>query len=279
MHVVALTTGGPYERYVLNELHRRCGLRAVIMRAGLSPEPGTTLRRQYWSTANLLRRISSDGWPAVHRWWLSGRIRRWEDRLRGRALREVLEVREDLPFDDGLEVVEVANLNGSETTECLRRYAPDVLLLLGCPIIRRPILESARRGVLNCHTSLLPAFRGVAPEYWILLSGRHDCAGVTIHWATEHLDAGAITAQRRVEVLPGDDPFRLRARCMVGAVNAFDEVLNALASGDCPGQPQPPAAAAYRASQLTPELRWQCCLMGRARKAGRPPTTEAVQMA
>ena len=49
----------------------------------------------------------------------------------------------------------------------------------------------------NLHPSLLPAYRGPAPLYWQLrLQETHT--GLTLHEATDRLDAGNIVAQRRL---------------------------------------------------------------------------------
>ncbi|MCH7526568.1 MAG: hypothetical protein IID39_03940 [Planctomycetes bacterium] len=259
MNIVVLTAGEPHQRYVVNALHRRHPLRAVFRWPKRSPPPLPTLRSRYWAALNRVKSWRTDGWCGVRERSFKRRLARCEQRLKTRALQRVLGIDDAYPFRSDLMVVEVADLNSDDTARRLSAYDPDVLLLIGSPIIRRPVLTTARLGVLNCHTAMLPRFRGSCAQHWILLTGEHDAAGVTIHWATEELDAGDITAQRKVEVQPGDDPFALRCRCLTRAADAFAETLDELARGRRPGIPQATAAPPYRAEQLTPELRWKCC--------------------
>jgi len=65
--------------------------------------------------------------------------------------------------------------------------------------------------ILNTHPSLLPAFKGWHAVAQALAAGVTQ-SGCTVHVATEALDDGPILAQRRVEVLEGDDEHSLHER-------------------------------------------------------------------
>ena len=71
--------------------------------------------------------------------------------------------------------------------------------------------------VINIHPSLLPAFGGLnrlAVHEAVLAAGVSE-TGCTVHRAHRGmLDAGETIVQRRVPVLPGDDPERLEARVL-----------------------------------------------------------------
>lgn len=71
--------------------------------------------------------------------------------------------------------------------------------------------------VINIHPALLPAFggmHGIAVHQAVLAAGVPE-TGVTVHRANAgQLDAGEILVQRRVAVLPGDDPETLAARVL-----------------------------------------------------------------
>lgn len=259
MNAVVLTQGEPHQRYVINEVHRRLPVQVVVTTApadrGMGPSPP---RRAYWSAVHSLRLAAHGDWRALLARRYQARLQRLEQRLLHAALKTELGIDRRYALADGLNVIRVTDLNGADAIERIRELDPDVLLLIGCPIIREPVLSLPKVGTLNCHTALLPEFRGTGAEHWILLTGRHDRAGVTVHWATHDLDAGGIAAQRSVSVLRDDDPFRLRCRSLSAAPGAFAEVLNRLARGDRPDTPQPAGGRVYRARDLTPELRAQC---------------------
>jgi folate-dependent phosphoribosylglycinamide formyltransferase PurN len=80
------------------------------------------------------------------------------------------------------------------------------------------VIERYRGRILNIHPALLPAFGG--PGMYgrhvheaVLASGAGE-SGATVHLVDEEYDRGAVLAQARVPVLPGDTPERLAARVL-----------------------------------------------------------------
>ena len=96
--------------------------------------------------------------------------------------------------------------------EALRIHNVDVVLLAG--FMRR--LHAAMLGafpdrMLNIHPSLLPAFPGLDAIGQAWRAGVR-VTGCTVHLVNEDLDAGAIVAQRAVEVRDDDTQESLEAR-------------------------------------------------------------------
>ena len=81
--------------------------------------------------------------------------------------------------------------------------------------------------ILNTHPSLLPAFKGWHAVAQALAAGATE-SGCTVHVATEALDDGPILAQRRVEVLEGDDEHTLHER-----IKSVERVLYPMVVGSC----------------------------------------------
>ncbi len=85
----------------------------------------------------------------------------------------------------------------------LRHYEADFLLVACWP--RRlpdPVLDSVRIAAVNIHPSLLPGFPGFDPVGDMLRSGSRDF-GVSLHRMTQHIDAGPVLKQERLD-LPAD---------------------------------------------------------------------------
>lgn len=268
MNIVVLTNGQPYHRYAVNQVHERHPIAAVVVPQRFTSGAAPRIKQAYWSARDWLSAAGRGGWRAIRDRRAQRRLVRWEARLKRQALRNELGIDEDYPFAASLRVTAVEDVNSEATARRITTVRADLLILMGCPIIRPPVLTAARLGVLNCHSSLLPDFRGAAPEHWILFTRRHDGAGMTIHWAVDRVDAGDIAAQRSVPVYPGDDPFRLRCRSVAVAPALLGEVLDALQAGQRPARPQVGRGGrAYRAADLTPAIRWHCCALPRDRAA------------
>src|SRR5438067_10696883 len=73
-----------------------------------------------------------------------------------------------LAWAHGVPVLEVGRLAHPETLTALHDLRPDVLCVACFPrLLPRELLDLARHGGLNVHPSLLPAYRGPAPLFWV----------------------------------------------------------------------------------------------------------------
>jgi methionyl-tRNA formyltransferase len=66
-------------------------------------------------------------------------------------------------------------------------------------IIKKEILDTAPKGFIGVHPSLLPKYRGASPIQSVLLAGEQE-TGVTLYMVDEKVDHGAILAQRTLAV-------------------------------------------------------------------------------
>lgn len=102
----------------------------------------------------------------------------------------------------GIEILRADNPNKKEIIDWVKERKIDVIILSVGYIIKRPLIEAARVAILNKHSSLLPANKGLLPVFWTLKEGNLP-VGVTIHKINEKIDEGEILFQRVVnERLP-----------------------------------------------------------------------------
>jgi methionyl-tRNA formyltransferase len=122
---------------------------------------------------------------------------------------------------------------------------PDWLLLLSWPqVLRGPLLDWPRKGIVNLHLSLLPRHRGVMTAVWPLLAGETE-AGITYHRVDRGIDTGNILLQRRVPVHTWDDCRSLLQRLNETAIQAFDELWGQRQHWEELARPQVPEHASY----------------------------------
>jgi phosphoribosylglycinamide formyltransferase 1 len=101
----------------------------------------------------------------------------------------------------------------------LRRARVDLLVLAGyVKLVPAPVIAAYRGKILNIHPALLPAFGGKGMygrrvHEAVLASGARE-SGATVHLVDELYDRGAVLAQARVPVLPGDTPDVLARRVL-----------------------------------------------------------------
>jgi methionyl-tRNA formyltransferase len=65
------------------------------------------------------------------------------------------------------------------------------------------VLEAVHFGTFNIHPSALPMFRGPCPVFWQLKAGQVNSA-LSIHRATDQIDAGDIVVQQAFQIHPLD---------------------------------------------------------------------------
>ncbi|HEV7364412.1 MAG TPA: phosphoribosylglycinamide formyltransferase [Gemmatimonadales bacterium] len=131
--------------------------------------------------------------------------------------------------------------DGDEWLRLLWRFRIDLVVLAGyVKLVPAPVIASYRGRIINIHPALLPAFGGKGMygrrvHQAVLASGAHE-SGATVHLVDEVYDRGAVLAQARVPVLPGDTADTLAARVLVAEHRLLPAAVLAAAAA---GRPVP----------------------------------------
>jgi methionyl-tRNA formyltransferase len=87
------------------------------------------------------------------------------------------------------------DVNSPESRQQLQDLQLDVLVVCVCKnILRAPLLATSDMHFVNIHPSLLPAYRGPTPTFWMRYHGEQQ-TGFTMHHMTVEIDRGRILAQ------------------------------------------------------------------------------------
>jgi methionyl-tRNA formyltransferase len=143
-------------------------------------------------------------------------------------------------------VWEVGTLSDGPTRALLADVQPDLIVVACFPhIFPKTLLQLPRYGCLNLHPSLLPAYRGPIPLFWMARQGERQ-AGVTLHFLDEELDSGDIVAQRAFDWPEGISGADLERRCAGEGAKLLLAAVEQLASGGkLWRRPQPQAGSSY----------------------------------
>lgn len=180
---------------------------------------------------------------------------------------------EEVARRHGIPLVRTPSLNNPATVAALHAAQADVFLGLGTRILSARVLEAARVGVLNAHSSLLPEYRGGTTEFWQLAAGEAT-TGVTIHWMASRVDEGPICLRRSWPVPTGADHHKLRLLSLYNRLDAWREVVDRLSGGESLREPQGEARTpTFRHPSLRQQYEFYC--LGRsplARDVGPAPS-------
>jgi len=167
------------------------------------------------------------------------------DRPKGRGRQLTPSPVKQLTQQRGLEVAQPPTLRAAPAHAGLAALAPDVMVVVAYgQILPAAVLQLPRLGCLNIHASLLPRWRGAAPIQRAILAG-DATTGVTIMQMDEGLDTGGMLAVCTVTIGDRDTSASLHDVLAALGAQSLIEVLERLATGGLPAQPQPAVGATY----------------------------------
>lgn len=128
----------------------------------------------------------------------------------------------------GLHEINVRSVNSREFCNQILRLSPDVILVGSwSEKFKKNVIELPKLGTINCHPSLLPAYRGPNPYMRVIMNGEEE-SGITLHLMDENLDTGPILLQKRIAIkqgFDGDTGESLKNKCCSLARVAIAELL------------------------------------------------------
>ncbi|WP_374013526.1 phosphoribosylglycinamide formyltransferase [Pseudoxanthomonas koreensis] len=115
--------------------------------------------------------------------------------------------------------------------DALAACAPDWIFCAGyMRILGEAFVRRFEGRVLNVHPSLLPRYKGLHTHARALRAGDAE-HGASVHFVVPELDSGAVIAQVRIPVLPGDTADTLAERLLPQEHRLVTEVMALAASG------------------------------------------------
>ncbi|MER6001795.1 methionyl-tRNA formyltransferase [Nonomuraea angiospora] len=145
----------------------------------------------------------------------------------------------ELAEEAGIEVLRPAKAGDPEFLDRLRALEPDC-----CPVVAygallpQSALDIPRRGWINLHFSILPAWRGAAPVQHSILHG-DEIGGATTFQIVKELDAGPVYGVVTEEIRPDDTSGSLLERLSVSGAGLLAATLDGVEDGSLEARPQP----------------------------------------
>lgn len=219
--LVVATNGNVYARIILDKLlatdkHRirgvvivhgdyggYCGIHALFRLARVTTVPYLVYKLFVFGLFKVVRRISKRDWE----------------------VKDVVQ-RHNIPY------MCTPKINTEEVALFMKRKSPDVLISVSCPQrIRKKLLKIPKLGAVNIHSSLLPAYAGLAPYFWVLARGELS-TGTTIHYMTDQFDEGKILQRQSCEIPAGVSAFALFHHLAVLGRDLLPEAIDLVIGGE-----------------------------------------------
>lgn len=104
-----------------------------------------------------------------------------------------------IPVHEGLRV------NKNKSLDLIKSYSCDLLISMSFnQIIKKPLIDLAPLGFINCHAGALPDYRGRNILNWALINDEKEF-GITVHFIDEGIDTGDIISQEMFSINDEDD--------------------------------------------------------------------------
>lgn len=137
-----------------------------------------------------------------------------------------------------LPVIYSNDINSIEVLKTIKEWAPDVIFCFGWSrLIKKPLLDLPRLGVIGFHPAPLPSNRGRHPIIWSLALGLSNTAS-TFFFMDEQADTGDILSQVEIPISKDDDASTLYEKISKTAIIQIKDFLPKLSSGVFIRQPQ-----------------------------------------
>lgn len=138
---------------------------------------------------------------------------------------------------NGITFLRTPKINSEFVYERVSALSPDICITAHFErLIKQPLLSVPKLGFINLHPSLLPDYRGMAPQHWPLINGEKE-AGITVHYIDEGTDTGNIIVQRRFALSDEMYVSDLQRLWLENYKTIMVEAVNRVLQGDC-GIPQ-----------------------------------------
>ena len=134
---------------------------------------------------------------------------------------------------------------GSELSNCISEFAPDICLVVGWYwILKQELLEMVSEGWLGIHASLLPRYRGGSPLVWAIINGETE-SGVSLFYFDEGIDTGDIVAQKKFEIGIDETIADILLKVEALSIKLIRETYSLLIDGKAPRVRQDHSQATY----------------------------------
>ncbi|MTI69936.1 MAG: methionyl-tRNA formyltransferase [Firmicutes bacterium] len=167
------------------------------------------------------------------------------DRKKGRGKKLTPTPVKQKALDFGIEVFQPENINVEENIEKIKKYNPDVIVVVAYgQILRKDILDIPKKGCINVHASLLPSYRGAAPINWVVINGE-DKTGVTTMYMEEGLDTGDMILKEEIAIKENDTAGVIHDKLMDLGANLLIKTLDIIDKGEVKRTPQDDVNSSY----------------------------------
>lgn len=128
--------------------------------------------------------------------------------------------------------------NSDESLRLLDRLKPDVMVIFGTSILKEKTIKKSKLYTLNIHPGIVPLYRNVHGDFWLLANKDYSHAGSTIMYVDNGIDTGEIAIQKTMRLTKSDNIMTFKKKLMELSGDMLAECLTLAKKGDLPRKKQ-----------------------------------------
>lgn len=136
-------------------------------------------------------------------------------------------------------------VNSKETLQLLDRLQPDLMIIFGTSILKEDTIRKSKKYTLNIHTGIVPFYRNVHGDFWLLANKDYVHAGSTIMYVDTGIDSGDIALQKELRLTNHDSIVALKRKLLILSSDMLLESIILAKKGLLPRKKQEQADAVY----------------------------------
>jgi hypothetical protein len=153
---------------------------------------------------------------------------------------------------DGAAWLSVDWVNDTEVADLLTAVRPDITIVMGTSILKKPVLDTANT-IINIHGGFLPFYRGNHCIFFALYEEAFDRIGSTLHFIDSGIDTGDIIEVVIPPLFASDNAEKLYCRAEKMAIHRLIELLASMERGiPLPRVPQAEKGCLFRTRDRGP---------------------------
>lgn len=152
------------------------------------------------------------------------------DKPSGRGLKLLPSPVKTTALQNGIQVLQPANLKDDSFLQEVKNMKPDVIVVVAFRMMPQALWSIPSKGTFNLHASLLPHYRGAAPINWAIINGETE-TGLTTFFINNVIDTGEIILQQKIPVGPEETAGELHDRMKTAGAKLILETLQWIESG------------------------------------------------
>ena len=157
---------------------------------------------------------------------------------------------EKIARDTGIPIRSPRHVNAQEFVNWVRSLKPDLNISMSYDqILRRPIIESAPLGFINCHAGKLPYYRGRNVINWAIINNEQEI-GLTVHYVDEGIDTGDIILQHLLPISWDDTYGSVLEKIQKAFPDLLAKAVGLVEKGEVTRRPQAHLEGTYFSARI-----------------------------